>query len=58
MTPSQQLHSLELHMRRNTTWVDAALDVRDQRSFVLAAQERARLKRQLAALLNGGPDER
>lgn len=58
MTPSQQLHSLELHMRRNAKWVDAALDVRDQRSFVLAAQERARLKRQLAALLNGGPDER
>lgn len=56
VSPTQQLTSLETHLKRNATWVDAALDVRDQRSFILAVRERARLKRALEMLLNGGSD--
>lgn len=39
---------IEISLKRNAQWINAALDQRDRRSFILACQERAHLHRMLA----------
>lgn len=58
MSPSQELRHLEIGLKNNMRWVDAAIDQNDRYSFVLACRQRAQYKRALERLLNGGTDER